>query len=134
MVERIIHDDVLLAIILRATDTFHENEGIEFYTHSAFSQQLGLMRRKKNHVITPHLHKPVPRTIDFTKEVLFIRYGLVKVDFYSERKEMIATKQVGSGDCILLARGGHGFTMLEDSEIIEVKQGPYAGDEDKERF
>ena len=30
--------------------------------------------------------------------------------------------------------GGHGFEMLEKTEIIEIKQGPYAHDKDKTRF
>jgi hypothetical protein len=46
----------------------------------------------------------------------------------------LESRILSAGDVILLAFGGHGFEMLEPTEIIEVKQGPYAGDQDKTRF
>jgi hypothetical protein len=72
--------------------------------------------------------------VQFTKEVLFIKSGKVRVDFYDDEKKYIESRVLVSGDVILLAFGGHGFEMLEDSEIIEVKQGPYVGEKDKTRF
>ena len=131
MIEIIKHEQLQLAIIIRRG---YSANGIEFFTPPDYSQQLGIMRRPKNYKIPPHLHKPVSRLVSYTKEVLFIKYGKVEVDFYSEDKEFLKSTVLVDGDCILLARGGHGFTMLEESELIEVKQGPYAGDDDKERF
>jgi mannose-6-phosphate isomerase-like protein (cupin superfamily) len=72
--------------------------------------------------------------VRFTKEVLFIRSGRVRVDFYTEAQVYIESTVLEAGDVILLAFGGHGFQMLEASEIIEVKQGPYVGEQDKTRF
>jgi hypothetical protein len=66
--------------------------------------------------------------------VIFLKSGKVRVDFYSSNKIYLKSKILVCGDVILLASGGHGFKMLEESEMIEVKQGPYAGEEDKERF
>ena len=129
--QHITHEDLLLAIILRSD---FSKEGIEFFTTSDFSQQLGYMSRPKDYVIAPHVHKPVLREVHYTKEVLFIKSGLVSVDFYDEKQNYLSSTTLNAGDVILLARGGHGFKMLEDSEIIEVKQGPYAGDSDKLRF
>ena len=123
--------DQFLAMILRAE---FRADGIEFFTPDNFSQQLGYMNRPRGYQIQPHLHNPVPRQVQYTNEVLFIKKGCVRVDFYSESKNYIESSLLKSGDIILLARGGHGFEMLEDSEIIEVKQGPYAGDHDKTRF
>ena len=131
MIERIIHKRQELAIILR---TAYKKDGIEFLTPNTYSQQLGYMNRPVGYVIDPHVHNPVTREVQFTKEVLFIKSGRVRVDFYSEEKEYLESHILEQGDVILLAYGGHGFEMLAQSEIIEVKQGPYAGDHDKSRF
>jgi mannose-6-phosphate isomerase-like protein (cupin superfamily) len=131
MIDRILHGDRLLALILRAG---HRADGIEFFTPDDFSQQLGYMNRAKGYVIPPHVHNPVSREVQFTKEVLFIKSGKVRVDFYDDEQNYLESRILGTGDVILLAFGGHGFEMLEQTEMIEVKQGPYAGDADKTRF
>lgn len=131
MIERILKNEQLLAVIIR--NSFHK-DGIEFLTPSTFSQQLGYMNRPAGYVIAPHVHNPVPREVQFTKEVLFIKTGKVRVDFYDDNQNYLESRILSQGDVILLAFGGHGFEMLETSEIIEVKQGPYAGDADKTRF
>lgn len=131
MIEHICSDGRILAILLRAS---HKGEGIEFFTPDEFSQQLAYMNRPLGYVIQPHVHNSVPRQVQFTKEVLFIKSGKVRVDFYDEEQAYLESRILNPGDFILLAFGGHGFEMLEDSEMIEVKQGPYAGDADKTRF
>lgn len=109
-------------------------DGIEFFTPSDFSQQVGYMNRPQGYVIPPHVHNPVPREVQFTKEVLFIKSGKVRVDFYDDYQNYLESRILEQGDVILLAFGGHGFEMLEPTEMIEVKQGPYAGEADKTRF
>lgn len=131
MIDRILHENRLLALILRAG---YRAEGIQFFTPDEFSQQLGYMNRAKGYVIPPHVHNPVSREVQYTKEVLFIKSGKVRVDFYDEGQNYLESRVVEAGDVILLAYGGHGFEMLEPTEMIEVKQGPYAGDADKTRF
>jgi hypothetical protein len=130
-VKYIKNKDVLIAIILSSN---FESDTINFFTPIHFSQQLGYMKRPKKYIIPPHVHKPVSREVHFTKEVLFIKSGKVRVDFYDDYQDYLESRILKQGDVILLAYGGHGFEMLEPSEIIEVKQGPYAGDEDKTRF
>ena len=76
----------------------------------------------------------MPRNVKYTQETLFIKKGRVKINFYDESKKYFDTRELKAGDVILLVSGGHDFTMLEDTEMIEVKQGPYAGNDDKERF
>ncbi len=98
------------------------------------SQQLGYMNRPLGYEIQPHIHLPVSREVIYTQEVLLIRKGKVKINFYDKGKNFIGEFIVSTGDCVLLAEGGHGFEFLEKSEIIEVKQGPYSGENDKERF
>lgn len=130
-VEKITKNKKLIAIIIRSR--FSKN-GIEFFTPDSFSQQLAYMQRPKSYKITPHIHKPVPRQVLYTRETLFIKSGKIKIDFYTEEKKYIKSVTVKKGDVIFIASGGHGFELLEKSEIIEVKQGPYPGKEDKERF
>lgn len=126
------HNGQLLAMILRAD---FKDEGIQFFTPDTFSQQLGYMNRPKGYVIPPHDHNAVPRTIEWTQEVLIIRSGKVRLDLYEPTtREYLESHVLLPGDIVLLAHGGHGFVMLEQSEIVEVKQGPYAGEHDKERF
>lgn len=125
------HGDTLLAIILPAN--FRE-PGIHFFTPNEFSQQLACMRHPLGKIILPHVHNEVPREVRYTLEVLFIKRGKVRVDFYTENEQYLESQILFTGDVILLAGGGHGFEMLEDTEMVEVKQGPYAGEEDKRRF
>lgn len=130
-IERIYHESTELALIIRRS---FRKDGIEFFTPGTYSQQIGYMNRPTGYVIAPHVHNPVPREVHYTKEVLFIRSGRLRVDFYSEAQDYLESTVLEAGDVILLARGGHGFEMLEPTEIIEVKQGPYAGDGDKTCF
>ena len=131
MIDTIINNGQTLAILLR---TAYKEEGIKFFTSDDFSLQLAYMNRKSGYVIQPHIHNSVPREVLFTKEVLFIKSGKVRIDFYDDEQTYLQSRVLEQGDVILLAFGGHGFEMLEESEIIEVKQGPYAGEADKTRF
>lgn len=130
-VENIIHKNRLLSVIIRAN---YKKDGIEFFTPDSFSQQLGYMKRSKDYVISPHTHNKVTRNVDYTQEVLFIKKGKVRVDYYDDEKKYLESRILNQGDVVLLAYGGHGFKMLEESEIIEVKQGPYVNEQDKVRF
>ena len=131
MIEKIALHNLHLAIIIRAN---FNKDGIEFFTNDNDSQQLGYMNRPKDYVIMPHRHNIVQREVHLTQEVLFIKSGKVRVDFYDNEQEYLESRILMQGDVILLADGGHGFVMLEQSEIIEVKQGPYCGERDKVRF
>lgn len=130
-IEHIKDGGIDLALIVRSN---YRSEGIEFFTPTSYSQQIGYMNRPAGYVIQPHVHNPVSREVQYTNEVLIVRSGLVKVDFYSEQQAYLLSRELAQGDIILLIRGGHGFKMLEATEIVEVKQGPYAGDLDKTRF
>ena len=131
MIEQVTHNNKLLSVIIRVN---YKSDGIEFFTPGDFSQQLAYIHRKKNYIIPPHTHNAVKREVNFTQEVLVIKSGKVRVDYYDDDKRYLESKILYQGDVVLLASGGHGFKMLEDSEMIEVKQGPYAGDMDKNFF
>ena len=131
MIEIVKHNTLVLGIILR---TSFKKDGIEFFTPNDFSQQLAYMSRPAGYIIQPHVHNPVCREVHYTKEVLMIKTGIVRVDFYSDDKTYLESRILCAGDVVLLAFGGHGFYIQEAAEIIEIKQGPYTGDQDKTRF
>lgn len=123
--------DNLLAVIIGAD---YAEQGVHFFTPNEFSQQLGYMRHPVGKIIEPHVHTAVPREVTFTHEVLVIKRGKLRVDFYDDQQRYLESRILRAGDVILLAVGGHGFEVLEETEMVEVKQGPYAGDLDKRRF
>jgi mannose-6-phosphate isomerase-like protein (cupin superfamily) len=131
LVESIAHAGRQLALVV--SGRFRE-PGIHFFTPADFSQQLAYMEHPTGRLIAPHVHNPVPREVQYTQEVLFIRKGRLRVDFYDHRRCYLRSRILEAGDVILLIEGGHGFEVLEDVEMIEVKQGPYAGEQDKTRF
>lgn len=131
MIESIKFCQSTLSIIVRKN--FHQS-GIHFFTPNDYSQQLGYMSHPKGKEIQPHVHKKVQREVNYTQETLFIRKGKLQVDFYSDDQVFLESRILEEGDVILLIKGGHGFKVLEDLEMFEVKQGPYAGDEDKIKF
>lgn len=131
MFETIKVGDQLFAIIVSRD---FDKSGIHFFTPSDLSQQLAYMRHPAGKVIDPHIHNPVHRDVQYTQEVLFIKRGRLRVDFYDNDRTYLESRILQAGDVILLATGGHGFEVLEEIEMIEVKQGPYAGDDDKTRF
>lgn len=131
MIKQILHNGIILAIIIRHS---FSKDGIEFFTPDSFSQQLAYMKRPSGYVIQPHTHNLVERKIDLTQEVLYIKSGVVRVNFFDNEREYLKSMNLFAGDVILLANGGHGFEIIEEAEIIEVKQGPYAGEMDKIRF
>jgi mannose-6-phosphate isomerase-like protein (cupin superfamily) len=131
MIETVENNNQKLAIILYSS---YRVQGIKFFTKDDDSQQLGYMNRPENYIIAPHRHNLVPREVHYTQEVLFIKSGKVRVDFYTNDQVYVTSRILHQGDVILLSDGGHGFKMLESSEIIEVKQGPYCGEQDKVRF
>lgn len=129
--ERIFFHEELICIIVRHN---FKSDKITFFTEDDMPQQLGYLPHKKGNVIKSHIHKTLKREIFNTSEVLFIKKGKVKINLYNSEKEYIGSYVLESGDTILLSSGGHGFEILEDAIMLEVKQGPYLGVDDKERF
>lgn len=131
MCEEIIHDGKLLALIVSHR---YSKPGVSFFTSGELSQQLAYMRHPAGKVIDPHVHNPVTRQVTLTQETLIIKSGALRVDFYDDQKNYLRSRVLEAGDVILLIQGGHGFEVLEELEMFEVKQGPYTGDQDKTRF
>lgn len=132
MIEKIERNGKVFALILRAD---YEPQGVNFITSEDNPLQLGILKHRQGFKIKPHIHKSCSQTINEVQEVLHIEYGKAEAEFYESDGKKIASTILNSGDTILLLSGGHGFDILEDSKIIEIKQGPYRGvEEDKERI
>jgi hypothetical protein len=128
MVVPIEHEGELLALIIPAR--FRE-PGAHFVTPPEFSQQLAYMHHPAGKQIAPHVHNELAREVRLTQEVLLIKSGRLRVDLYSNERDYLESWELAPGDVILLSGGGHGFTVLEDVEMFEVKQGPYGANLDK---
>jgi len=119
------------AIVLRRD---YASPGPSFFTPGEFSQQLGILVYPKGKIVKRHRHKLVKREIFRTQEVLHLLEGKVRVDLFDDDGAALKSVILQPGDSVLLARGGHEVKFLKDARIIEVKQGPYAGYDDKEFF
>ena len=132
MIEKIIHKKKLLALIVRGK--YRKKKGITFFTPNESTQQFGYMKHKKNYLIKPHLHNKRQSKILSTSEVIILLKGILRVDFYDNKEKYVFSKKVYANDIIMLINGGHGFKVIKDIEMIEVKQGPYNLMEDKKKF
>lgn len=130
-VEQVKKKNKLLAMIIRND---YSCDGVDFITPSDYSQQMAYMHHPTGKAIDAHVHNLVHRNVVMTQEVLFIKKGVLRVDFYDEYEDYLESRDLHAGDALLLVSGGHGFRVLEEVEMIEIKQGPYAGDNDKKRF
>ena len=132
MIQKIFHKKKLFALIINKN--FRKLKGVNFLTSPEDTQQIGFMRHKKNHIILPHLHKKRLTKINFTTEVILLLKGILRVDFYDKKRKYLFSKKINAGQIIMLVSGGHGFKVIKDVEMIEVKQGPYNPKKDKQKF
>ena len=136
MIEKIYNKKKLYALIVR--NKYRKKKGINFFTDNKAFQQVGFIKQKKDYIIPPHKHnkrkKNAITKIDCTTEVLIILKGMLRVDFYDYKEKYLLSKKLYANDLIILSSGGHGFKVLKDVEIIEVKQGPYFISQDKVKF
>ena len=132
MIEKILYKNKLFALIIRKK--FRNKRGINFFTSKDATQQFGYMKHKKNYIIQPHKHNKRLTKILRTTEVIILLKGTLRVDFYDNKKKYLFSKIINEKDIIMLVHGGHGFKVLKNVEMIEVKQGPYKLSADKIKF
>jgi hypothetical protein len=132
MIEKIYNQKKLYALIVRRN--YQKKKGVNFFTDKESTQQFGYMNHKKNHIILPHRHNKRQSKILLTTEVLILLKGILRVDFYTDKEKYLFSKKLYANDLILLSDGGHGFKVLKDVKMIEVKQGPYSLSMDKVKF
>lgn len=105
-----------------------------FVTPPELKQQVGYVVYPAGAQIQRHAHRSIERHIVGTSEVLVIKSGHCLIDIYDDARRLVATRALRVGDVVLMVGGGHGFRMVEDTVLLEVKQGPYTGLDEKERF
>lgn len=105
-----------------------------FFTEDDANFQSGFVVYPKGGEVVPHIHLPIRRELVGTAEYLMVRSGECIVTIFDEDRSLVAEISLKTGDAILSVRGGHGFRMIEDTVLLEIKQGPYSGGEEKERF
>ena len=132
MIEKIIHKKKMLALIVRGK--YRRKKGIHFFTPESATQQFGYMKHNRKHIIKPHLHQKRLTKILSTTEVILIMKGVLRVDFYNQKKKYLYSKILKKDDIIMLVHGGHGFKVLKNVEMLEIKQGPYSVSKDKVKF
>ena len=132
MIEKIKYKNKLFALIVRGK--YRNKKGISFFTDKKDIQQFGYMNHKKNHIIKPHIHKRQTRKLLHTSEVILILKGILRVDFYDIKKKYLFSKKIKEKDIIMLVHGAHGFKVIKDVQMIEIKQGPYISKLDKIKF
>ena len=91
-------------------------------------------KKRKGGEIKRHVHLPLERHLVGTSEVLIVKTGRAEIDIYDDDRVLVATRELRTGDIMLMVGGGHGFRMIEDTVFLEIKQGPYTGIDEKERF
>ena len=129
--EEIRHGGELLALIIRAEAS---PAATDFLTPPELNLQLGFVVYPAGSEIARHSHRRLERHVVGTNEVLLVRKGRCEIDLYGGGRELVATRELRAGDVVLLAGGGHGFRVLEDTVLLEIKQGPYYGTREKELF
>ena len=130
-VEIIDHEGQPLTYLVRTTEAPRETT---FLTPPEFKQQVGFVVYPAGGEIPRHVHRPIERRLVGTSEVIFVHRGSCILDVYSDDRELVASRRLEPGDLMLMVGGGHGFRMLEDTVLLEIKQGPYTGLDEKERF
>jgi hypothetical protein len=131
LVEEIKYEGRPLTFVIRPQQL---PEQTTFLTPPEFNFQAGFVVYPAGGEVARHLHRPLERHITGTSEVLLIKQGRCLLDVYNDDRELVATRELSTGDIILMVGGGHGFRMLEDTVLFEVKQGPYSGLDEKVRF
>ena len=130
-IESITFQDKTLCILVRASLLPNETT---FLTPPEYKQQVGFVVYPKGGEIARHVHRSLERHLTGTSEVLVVKKGHCFIDIYNDARELVATRELFTGDVMLMVGGGHGFRMLEDTIFLEIKQGPYMDLVEKERF
>ena len=132
MIEKIYNQKKLYALIVRRD--YQKKTGVNFFTNKESTQQFGYMNHKKDHIIVPHRHNKRQSKVLLTTEVIILLKGILRIDFYNDKEKYLFSKKLYANDLIMLSNGGHGFKVLKDVKMIEVKQGPYSLSVDKVKF
>lgn len=131
LTEQIVGADALIALVIRADA---EPPETTFVTDPNANLQVGFIVYPEEGQVARHMHRPPTRMVEHTSEALLLRSGRCVAELFDTDGTFLREVELGQGDVLVLFAGGHGFRMTEDTVMLEIKQGPYAGVEEKERF
>lgn len=132
MIKKIFHKKKMFALIVKKG--YRKKKGISFFTDNNANQQIGYMKHGKNYIIKPHSHKKRISKIFITSEVIILLKGILRVDFYDNKQKYLFSIKLYPNEIIYLVHGAHGFKIIKEVEMIEIKQGPYVSNKDKVKF
>ena len=132
MIEKISYKKKILALIIKLKK--NNKKGANFLSPKSFTQQVGIINHSSGYIIEPHTHKTFLRKINKTSEVLYVKNGILRVDFYNNKKKYLLSKLLRKDELIILTEGSHGFKVIKKCKLIEIKQGPFVKSLDKKRF
>ena len=127
-IKRIFHRKKEIAFIVRAK---HPIDCVEFFSPNEDFLQVGYHKKNSGDKLKAHYHQFKNHKINSLQEVLYVVKGKVRADFYTKKGVLIQSEVLTKGDILFQRDLGHGFELLEDAEIFEVKQGPFFGQEHK---
>lgn len=130
-VEQFLEGDRVLCMVVRNS---RGPASTEFFTRAESTLQVGMVVHPAGHVIPRHRHVRIRREVSETGEVLVVRSGRCTVEVFTRGGEPLGSAELVPGDVVILSGAAHRFTMHEDTVLLEVKQGPYAGPTEKEIF
>jgi hypothetical protein len=103
-------------------------DGLKFYTSDDKFVQVASWKYEEGKTLDAHSHKICERTSNVTQEVVIVKKGSIKVKIFNNDEELIAEEIIKEGDILIQFQGGHEYEILEDdTEVFEVKNGPYPG-------
>lgn len=121
--EKIIYKDTLIAIRFKKF-----KEGAIPLTDPREPLQLLVHKRSAGKHTQAHYHVPKKRTTEKLQECLVVMKGKIKIDLYGPDKKFFKYLFLSVGEVIILMNGGHAVHLIKDSEIIEIKNGPFVDD------
>lgn len=121
--EKIAYKNNLIALRLKkikngVMSSTEPNEPLQLVTH----------KRSLGEYTKAHFHSPKKRITNKLQECLVVIKGKIKIDFYNSEKKNFKSIFLSAGEVVIFVSGGHGIHILEDSEIIEIKNGPFIED------
>tara|TARA_B100001059_G_C17817861_1_gene576397 strand:- start:1626 stop:2045 length:420 start_codon:yes stop_codon:yes gene_type:complete len=130
-IREIVKDEIHYCTIVKPNMS---NEGLNFVTNDEKSLQVGIWNYEKGKNLEPHFHNTYDRNADITSESVFITKGKILIKVYTKNLELVLEETLQAGEMIIQFYGVHEYIMLEDSIVVETKNGPYAGpDKDRTR-
>ena len=110
------------------------NEGLDFLTNDDSFVQVGTWKYEKGKILDAHYHNTFERKSYITQEVVLVLEGTIICNLYTTDGEFIASEEIKQNQLIIQFLGVHEYEIMDNSKVLEIKNGPYFGpDKDRTR-